>query len=328
MSANYFRGLSIILTALIIAISYILRLYEPGPIMIQGKNLESVINKYIMAGNFGYGGIGYSTKLGGATINSDHIFLDNCLKIINEEYGKEIRGVNFNGPINKDYINFYFLEKDPDALFKDIGSNCTYLGYKNIIVCDLKFVRDFQSYEGNKPDTGVYSMGADAAPPELKSSIKTLNMVVNNNAWFWLIGHEMGHIARGHISRHYTFDGEDNHLITNYDKKKSNEENEADELCVKAISEQFSFYFYMFLAGYINYQAEKLINAQGKASALSPLTDKNWTSNESFEVKPNSITHPPLLLRAIDLQLQLIKTYNIESPEYYNKLKSRIKIRK
>src|ERR1051326_3355370 len=100
----------------------------PGGLM--NNSLETAIEKYHKAGYFDYSAS--SLKLSETPF--DIVYLENCLSLLNQSYGKNLQSINVNGTIRSDSVNIYFIERDPERLFT------AFKGNRNIIICDLSYV--------------------------------------------------------------------------------------------------------------------------------------------------------------------------------------------
>src|SRR5262249_53166549 len=102
--------------------------------------------------------------------------------------------------IKADYLNVFLMKpglRNPDSPpeLKPYFGSCAYLGENNIILCDSDFLnsflekRDIKNYLRSHPDK-------DAQWERYLDSFL-----------IWVLGHELGHIIRGHTAAHF---GEDN----------------------------------------------------------------------------------------------------------------------
>lgn len=295
MTCHQFKILTLISLLVVVLATYIIHVQDPW------KRLEADIENYRIDGCFDY--VTSGTK--GAT----ELYYDNCVRLLNERYRKNVKGININGPIKPNHVNIYFLAKDPKGLFHKFQDNCAYIGYKNIIICDITFVRKLQRPILKFPTTSTDD-----------SLVEKIAQAWQENVVLWIVGHEIGHLAYDHCDRHFTFNDEgDEHFIKVFDEKYSNAEDEADGFAVLAAGRAVDALYFGF-AQFINQMGSLLLLEQGHSF---PFTE----SREKIIVKAESNTHPPLFLRAVNIMLDLCRIYGVESPpEYYESIRNRIEI--
>jgi hypothetical protein len=145
---------------------------------------------------------------------------------------RQLRGFAINPQsLDDTLINLIFFTDDPDNAFREFHGNCAYTGYKNIIVGDLRFIRDLAGID-NVPQYPLLSDGFNVSA--------TIRAMMANVAAIWVIGHEIGHLACGHDLRHFRFDGEGaTGMIQNRDGKPNGVsftiEQQADEFVWQAL---------------------------------------------------------------------------------------------
>jgi hypothetical protein len=105
-----------------------------------------------------------------------------------------------NQPVKANYLNVFLLrsglrtDSNRPIELKPYFGSCAYLGEANIVLCDTDFLktflekRDIRNYLRGRPDE-------DAQWERYQDSFLT-----------WVLGHELGHIVRGHSAAHF---GED-----------------------------------------------------------------------------------------------------------------------
>lgn len=102
-----------------------------------------------------------------------------------------------NQQVKDDYLNVFVLKAGirnlpdlPEGLGEFFGS-CTSLGEKNIVICDDRFVGTFLEVH-NVPDM-------IKAHPDRDNQWRR-----HNEAFlYWVLGHEIGHIIKGHGAAHF-----------------------------------------------------------------------------------------------------------------------------
>lgn len=302
MTRRRFFILLIIIVSAVILAAYLSDRRE-SPKEVELRKLEQVIERYRQAGYLGYTGTGF--------VGFDRLYLENCLKLLKDRYGKYLDGVNINGPLQSNSINIYFFDRDPEGMLVPFKGNCASVGHKNIIICDLSYVAEWQTFLTEVKDSEWKGSGAPGLTPRQMSQIAR---AVRANFLIWLLGHEIGHIAHEHHKRHYAFNYDQaDVLIQNFDGRGSREEEQADEFMVEAASGGIAGVLYLTLSTVIMEFKNKYQQEQN----LSPTFPNN---GEKIILKVRSTTHPPFLLRAVNVWLLLNKRYDLESNTLGGKL--------
>ena len=269
------------------------------------ERTEIVIENYRIAG--------YLKDTTAGFKDIEKVYYENCLRLLNEKYGKKLKGININESIKPDHVNIYFIAKDPKGFLGHLklAGNCAYIGYKNVIICDLTFVKEFQRL----PD---WLKSPATSPDDIL--IEKVAQAWHANVLLWIVGHEIGHLAYDHCDRHFIFNDEGvQHFIKVFDEKYLKEEEEADGFAIEAAG-RVAGPLYFGLAQFINQMGNRFLLEQGHSL---PLT----LSHEKIVVKAESNIHPPLFLRAVNMMLELCRIYGVESPsEYYESIRNRIEI--
>jgi len=105
-----------------------------------------------------------------------------------------------NQPVKDDYLNLFVLKAgirnrtDLPAGLKDYFGSCTYVGEKNIVICDDAFITTFLEIHN--------------VPEMIKASPDRENEWRRHNESFllWVLGHEIGHVVKGHGAAHFGSD--------------------------------------------------------------------------------------------------------------------------
>jgi hypothetical protein len=304
------------------------------------KRLVIAIEKYLKDGNFGYTGAGVVEPggQGDSATPYEEIYFYSALKLLSEKYGKHFESININKPIDDESINIYLLDKDPQSLFVDFKGNCAYVGYRNIIICDLNYLFEIQNVDYWRTDPKLEiehpgwlkdSNGRLKPPsdmpkdgPQTEEEVAQLFMgagrAMDMSIIYWILGHEIGHIANDHRNRHYTFEGNSSSLlIKNFDGQGTAEEREADEFAVKAGGPATSWWFYSSINSFI----ERYLHPKDKSQSRVSLQDGKYI------VKADSKTHPPLFFRAVEMSRLLNEEYQLESPPFYSYLYNRVVVK-
>jgi hypothetical protein len=229
-------------------------------------------------------------------------YYSNCIKLLREKYHQDIKFIGINEKVDPGRVNIYFIDKDPKGAFTQFRNNCTYTGYKNIIVCDVKYILKDLFHKESFSDFSR-SDGYGVIP---YAHIRTLVL--------WVIGHEIGHLAHRHNRGHFHFDGETSSKVIKYSPSgPDNDEKEADAFAVDAIGS--------FQVGHFLWLGLSQLAANPKLYAASEKSDGKLV------FKRRSATHPPLFVRIIDNTIAAIERgYFIDSTGHFERIKERIEI--
>lgn len=99
----------------------------------------------------------------------------------------------------KHQLNLYVIDRASESVLptfaRRLVNNCAYVGQPNVIVCDENVLMDFLR------DVGVVEWH-DGHPQEVEF------LEAKQRAFlYWIIGHELGHVLRGHRASHFRPDG-------------------------------------------------------------------------------------------------------------------------
>jgi hypothetical protein len=275
------------------------------------EELESTLEEYRLNGSLGKPSFTFEAVGDGASVPLWLAYTDDACKLVRYKYDNSISGLNINGPALRDHVNIYFIASDPLNRFTYMRGNCMYTGYKNIILCDLSFMRVFQTLDASGEttrddlnDIDVEELLIGASPLEIS---REMARRLASNTILWLIGHEIGHLAHRHAKRHFTFDNEaHDDRIENFDGRFSAEEEQADDFAVEAVTPH--------MAIHVNWGLNTVFLELWHSLGL------NQHPRGPIVLKADSRTHPPLLLRALRLNIKLIEAHNIHSM-YYDRFK-------
>jgi hypothetical protein len=129
-----------------------------------------------------------------------------------------------NRPPRPGWINIYFLSDDPRGLAPYFSGNCSYIGYQNAILCDVRFVSSYlQSLErlDQVYDTMVEEFGKggiNGFSVSLTAHLPEIRRYLQQSFLIWLIGHEVAHavLHRDQVVR----DGSAKHFDLIYDERE------------------------------------------------------------------------------------------------------------
>lgn len=242
-------------------------------------------------------------------------YLNNCIKLANEKYGCHLAGVTFNTPTpSQDHANIYFFSSDPKGLLQEFKNDCVSLGYRNIILCDSDYL---DRLAVAKPIEWPDKKG-EPLPPGFQPGGMFDNVVqaYASYRWLWILGHEIGHIARHHGARHFVLVGEPSHFVIsrNYDSDEHfREELQADDFAVEAVHDELLFSIAIYSA-----IMEKALPALAEQNALrsGDLGREAIASGKyRLSVTQDSPFHPPYIVRGIRILRQLWARFNLGSGE-------------
>ncbi len=242
-------------------------------------------------------------------------YLDNSLNILNTEFRHNIKEIRFNSPLKDGAINIYLLEGDPNGYFSNIKGGCGYLGYRNIIMCDIKFTKEFTGLSKFEQALNT-SIEDDGSDPVLQASHRISLLRSYSSASFvsaWLIGHEIGHIAHRHGTAHFDSNIFEESLSVNQEL-----EHQADRFSVNAIkTTELAEKMLIALGGILQRHHLKLCSIKHEHTIEE--------CQDVFYVQKSSTSHPPMLIRAIEFTEEIDKQYLPIKQPWIQELKSRVK---
>lgn len=269
-------------------------------------------------------------SFGEADERIDIIYLNLCVQLAKMRYGKQLRGFAINPPsIDPSLVNLIFFKDDPERLFRDFQGNCTYTGYKNVIVCDLRFLHELTGVPEEIPRRleGIPKGGVEELS---EKDLVDLVMAVRASTALWVLGHEIGHLARGHESRHFLFrDDRSDALIRNADGHPKGRsyvaEQEADQFAFDVIKEtgvpSFGFFLWIGLSQTVVHLANKQLIKQGE----QPDTVFG-IENRRYRIKAESQTHPPTFVRAVVIAQQLAEGLQLDNTGHFRRIYEHIEV--
>jgi hypothetical protein len=261
--------------AALVIITLIATTLVPRDKAVTPQELEIAISEYLRSKIF----VDFNPS---ANINFkvSEIYYSNALTLLQGKYGhKEIKAIAINEPIDNNHVNIYLFDNDPRGAFKPFKRNCTYTGYRNIIICDIGFIKE-------KLLLGSHFVSGEEW--EMK-----WGRILTDHVFLWAIGHEIGHLAHNHSGRDFNFDGSA-WMSNNIPRLQVSDRREidADEFAVEAVGDQ-SVGFFLWLG------LSQL--------AANPKWFAESVSNEgAILLRDCSSTHEPLFKRVITLAQKTI----------------------
>jgi hypothetical protein len=239
--------------------------------------LELAIDEYLKKGIF----VNFdpSSQFGAGT--SDQYYR-NALRLLRNKYNrKDIEAIAINEPISDKYVNIYLFDEDPNGAFIPFKQNCTYTGYRNIIICDIGYIRRTLLFDG-KFGEDIEEGVSELSPEEIRTMLQS----VVNHVFLWVIGHEIGHIAHGHTGKEFNFDGDKWSLKSRYKfASKDPRESDADLFAVESVGNQgVGFFLWLGLS---------------QIAANPQIFSVDHSNTDKIVLSDCSMSHEPLFKRAI-----------------------------
>ncbi len=233
---------------------------------------------------------------GGGSDPVETLYIKACVEHAREEYGISINGFAINpSTFDPSLVNLVFFKDDPEDTFHDFHDNCSFTGYKNIIVCDLTFLHEITGTTNE--DLELESRNPGGQPhPLLKAASVGIAL--------WVIGHEIGHLAHPRHGRHFLFRGEAaRNLIRNPDGHPVGDsykfEQEADTFAYEVFKERtpwlgsaLTLGLLQVMGGFKNEQRSQHEDVHGEM--FGP-------TYHHYKPEAPSETHPPLFVRAVTI---------------------------
>lgn len=264
----------------------------------------------------------------------DSAYLNACLELYNKiNPEKKLESFKINSPIDDKAINLYFIDTFPDNRLIEFKENCASIGHRNIIICDLNFIKkqqnllsgerqliEYDKWVANNPDQAEI----DDELGDLNRYMIQMGIAVNQNNILWIIGHEIGHLALNHKKGHFissTTTNEENSQI-------QRNEVEADNFSVEVMKDiGLGHQFYLGLAQLIQRLISAELNIQHPDKIQKYMEGGSPIFLKDTLILNNKGTHPHMLYRALKTQLYILeKELTIDNTGYYENIDSLIQI--
>jgi hypothetical protein len=243
----------------------------------------------------------------------------------------------FNMPLEQGTLNVYFLGNHLEDHFQFLKGNCAYLNYNgyDIILCDVNFLADWRNaFPGPKRkfsmdyDDFEYVPNPELSEAEVRNLFSQSRRQLENayssmlDYFFtqWVLGHEIGHAALGHTPGRLVC-MQDGSIQGN--KLSQDLEREADLFAIDHIfNDEFTPYVVWFSLSQV---VDSWFYAETGTSALDLVYKKE--KDAFVEVIERSSTHPPFIVRVLDMINLLLEVYpTIDTTGYFQKLREKIRI--
>jgi hypothetical protein len=263
------------------------------------------------------------------------------------KYGHSLRETRFNQKPAIDTINIYCFKADPEGALTEFLDNCTYVGFRNIIICDWHFIDRFQdgpalreAIEKAKASDQDRAMAFAKDNDISHEFIWGTAAARHRNLWLWVLLHELGHLAHRHQALHFRFGSQPASARLRFDVAARNapagkisfsdEEDQADQFMFDVLRSfgtegpasgawAVGGQFQSGLNAYIYREARRFLLEQGQPPDL-------WGSTPIKVFTRRGASHAPTLLRALRLNLLLITEFGIEKPDFMQNLLARVVI--
>lgn len=223
--------------------------------------------------------------------------------------------VQINQEPLSDFINIYFLDKDPKNLSPNFYNNCSYIGYQNAILCDANFIEKFMLDLDSI--TRLYDVfvlqfnqnGAYRGSTVDTNSVKIIKKYIRENFIIWILGHEIAHaiLHRGQIINE---DENSLHFNLHY----NNIERQADSLVTKCVSPNspLGIRFKLLLGEFIQQEFRRLVLNKNsyRNSDIDAGEDFQISEKDSLKITIG-YSQVPIMLRSLRL-MNTIYENNIE----------------
>jgi hypothetical protein len=253
-------------------------------------------------------------------------FLYAAMKLANEKYGLKLVGININSLPDERKLNLYFFDPNTAPQFAKFRNQCVYVGFKNSILRDALFLRQFseiplieKKLDGYLAPGAHFSTLLDSPKPNRVKFLQ-YDLAASHYMVLWALMHEMGHMVHGHkpatqMTKFFK--------SSQYKLRAETMEREADQFAMTAIE---SFKDRLLVVNGVRNVATGLIaTALNAADGVLPvpLTELNVP----IPVASSEGAHPPMLIRLLDAMMLFEKTMpdvsHLQNPTF-KKLRSQV----
>lgn len=254
-----------------------------------------------------------------------------------------IQGTRFEGrymlnsPLRASILNIYFLKNDFEGVFAEVRNNCAYLKHDeyNVILCDINFLSDWRNTfprgyfkgesdwhiidkeKGKKKEKWKKHISEDVFEEVLERAEESQHFMLDNFFIQWLLGHEIGHAVLNHSPGHLLYMPDESLKGNRLSKAR---EIEADLFALNHIFDDdlTRTIFWMSISRLV---AAWVYAETGKSGS------EIANSDTVIKIIDISHTHPPLLLRVLNMVEVLLEKYPyIDNTGYFKRLRSRVSV--
>lgn len=233
-----------------------------------------------------------------------------------------------NSHLKQTHLNFYFLSNDFNEIFSLFRNNCVYFRYTNfdIIIYDVNFIGNwknalpekFKQYIDTESDFKDPNASQKVPLEALENANNLLSMYSNDFFIQWILAHEIGHAFLGHHPGHFYALNNGSIKPCKLSKEK---EKKADLFAIyHMLNDHHTRYmFWMTMTQMIS---RWLLIETGKGYY-------GYSSQkEPIIIKDVSSTHPPLVVRILDMVILLLKIDpSLDQTDYFERIRSRIQLK-
>jgi hypothetical protein len=252
-------------------------------------------------------------------------YLTNLLNLANKISGNKFNEIRINRDWKKDAINIYFFNSDQTSPFDVYKGNCAYLGFNNIVVCDVNFIWELGLISNLEAELDSTLDGRHFSTVLDKNrSFRKLALLRQlgplHNVLLWIIGHEIGHIAKGHKVGHFVHDEKFSEIMQgkNFDDSL---ESEADQFALDAFgNSEVTADFFWAINEMIAFEINKELSLNAKE-----LNAQLKDFDHPLSIRARSKTHPPLLKRLLNFGVAINHTIPFNS-EYLDRINNNLTV--
>jgi hypothetical protein len=190
---------------------------------------------------------------------------------------------------------------------------CSFIGECNTIVCDYSDLDRFRNSAHVRVESG----------DQYADVLSLLDLRFKDFLLKWLIGHEIGHVVNGDNREpvRVGFGATGPCFAVN---KRAEEA--ADKFVVRRILDsQEAFWSWMALSNFIVNEFGRHVSPESKLDTSSPFN--LITLRTDIDLESSRTSHPPLIMRALDMAVALRKDHPyLENTDYFEQVKQRIRL--
>lgn len=249
-------------------------------------------------------------------------YIKPALWLIQERYNLPVSGLSLIPLRDPSFVGIWFFNEDPDNRLSFYRNDCSYIG-PYVILIDGKFMDELQSFP---KDYFRKKLGpGHDLPPRDAVAMENAIGIYPRNIWFWVVLHELGHLARGHDERSLSNNETLLQVGPGVYLQYPTSEREADEF-VAEVLEVFGG-----VAWAPTHQLAAGINAYFDRE-LQRLALKRYEQYDRYADYPIELAvkrgskRVPMLWRAIMLYRHLVRRFEFEPSEYSERLVSRLRV--
>jgi len=236
-----------------------------------------------------------------------------------------------NSPVMPGMLGVFFCRFDPSGILRQLRGNCLYtrgVDDRHFILCDIDFlINPENALRDARDPTGIPSLPAIPSTSELNPRMRDyeeqFRQVFRTNLvhFFprWVIGHEVGHAVLGH--------GEERLRLGNLGELQNRRESRereisADRFVIERMAGDELSRWHFFNA--LTHSLNNWIKAETGMSSVD-IGDRSY-SGAIIEIKDDSPTHPPMIIRLLNLMETFLQRFpETDTTGFYSRIHARIK---